>query len=121
MTAPQDRNGSDVVPLFVALNDDRELALGSHRKILARRKPRPANVRLHANTGRIQCPQNRSDAGHLSPQLFKEQADRLDPAVKIWDVKLLVWRVQVVVGKPEAHHHRWNLEHVLEVGHDWNR
>ena len=51
MTAPQDRNGSDIVPLFVALNNNRELARGSHRMILTRRKPRPANVRLRANHG----------------------------------------------------------------------
>lgn len=34
----------------------------------------------------------------LLAQLFEEKADRLNPAIKIWDVKLLIRRVQVVIG-----------------------
>src|SRR6202140_5937209 len=55
------------------------------------------------------------------PQLLKEQTNRLNPAMEIWNVKLLVRSMQVVVGKPKAHHDRWNLQHVLEIGHDRNR
>src|ERR1700692_2126028 len=60
----------------------------------------------------------------LSPalsQLLKEQTNRFNPAMEIRNVKLLVWSMQIVVGKPKAHHDRWNLQHVLEIGHDWNR
>ncbi len=57
----------------------------------------------------------------LFSQLLEEQTDRFDPAIEVRDVKLLVGSVQIVVGKTEAHHHGRNLQHVLEVGHDWNR
>ena len=40
--------------------------------------------------------------------------------MKIRYVELLVGRMQVVVGKAEAHHHGRNFQHVLEVRHDWN-
>src|SRR6202795_3030774 len=55
------------------------------------------------------------------PQLLKEQTNRFNPAMKIRNVELLVRSMQVVVGKPKAHHDRWNLQHVLKIGHDRNR
>src|SRR6266852_3709815 len=53
-------------------------------------------------------------------QLLKEPNDRLNPAIEVWYVKLLVGRVQVVVGQAEAHHHAGEFEHFLKVGHDGN-
>src|ERR1700682_2528344 len=58
--------------------------------------------------------------GPALSQLLKEQTNRFNPAMKIRNVKLLVRSVQVIVRKPKAHHHRWNLQHVLEIGHDRN-
>src|ERR1051326_2053025 len=57
----------------------------------------------------------------LPAQFLEEQADGLDPAVEVRNVELLVGSVQVVIRQAEAHHHRWNLQHVLKIGHDWNR
>src|SRR5258705_3132 len=57
----------------------------------------------------------------LPSQLFKKQANRLNPAVKVRDVKLLVGGVQVVVGETEAHHDAGNLQHILKIGDDRNR
>ncbi len=45
----------------------------------------------------------------LRAQLLKEQANRLDPAIKVWDVEFLIGSVQVVVGQTEAHHHAGDL------------
>src|SRR5258708_31538367 len=55
------------------------------------------------------------------PQLLKEQTDRFNPAMEIRNVELLVRSMQIIVRKPEAHHYRWNLQHVLKIGHDRNR
>src|SRR5438045_8239834 len=57
----------------------------------------------------------------LSTQLLKERTNRLNPPMKIWNMKLLIGRMQIVVGQSETHHHRWNLEHILKIGHDRNR
>ena len=54
-------------------------------------------------------PRTDSDALLLSAHLLKEQADGFDPAVEVRDVKLFIGSVQIVVGKPEAHHHAGNL------------
>ncbi len=54
----------------------------------------------------------------LLAQLLEEQADRFNPAIEIWNVKLFVRGMQIVVRKTEAHHHGRNLQHVLEVGDD---
>ena len=53
-------------------------------------------------------------------QLLKEQADRFNPVVEVRNMELLVRGVEVVVRKAEAHHHRRNLQHVLEIGDDRN-
>src|SRR6185437_5558016 len=45
----------------------------------------------------------------LFSQLLEEQTDRLNPAMEVRDVKLLVRGVQVVVRQTEAHHHAGNL------------
>src|SRR5271170_5883176 len=57
----------------------------------------------------------------MLPQLLKEQANRLNPAMKIRDMKLLVRSMQIVIRKPKTQHHRRNLQHILEIGHNWNR
>src|SRR6266849_3625568 len=54
----------------------------------------------------------------LFSQLLEEQTDRLNPAMEVRDVKLLVRGVQIIVRQAEAHHDAGNLQHVLEVGHD---
>src|SRR5207245_6876848 len=65
-------------------------------------------------------PSETKQAPSLS-QLLEEQTNRFNPAMKIRNVKFLVRSMQVVVGKPKAHHDRWNLQHVLEIGDDRNR
>src|SRR5579864_175750 len=57
---------------------------------------------------------------YLSAEFLEEAADGFDPAIEVRNVELLVGGVQVVVGQTEAHHHAWNLQHVLEVGDDGN-
>src|SRR5271165_908261 len=57
----------------------------------------------------------------LLAQLLKEQTDRLDPAMEVRDVELLVGCVQVVVRQAEAHHHAGNLQLILEVSDDRDR
>src|SRR3954468_18452547 len=57
----------------------------------------------------------------LSPQLLKKSADRLNAAMKVRDVELLVGSMQIVVRQSEAHHHAGDLQHVLKVGDDRNR
>jgi len=37
----------------------------------------------------------------LPAQLLKEQADRLNPPIKVRDMKLLIGRVQIVIGEAE--------------------
>ena len=74
-----------------------------------------------ARQGRVEARPHTVLADLLLTQLFEEQADGLDAAIKIWDVKFLVGCVQIVVGKAEAHHHRRDLQHVLKIGDDWNR
>src|ERR1700690_2849122 len=54
-------------------------------------------------------------------QLLEEQTNRLDPAMEVRNVKLLIRSVQVVVRQAEAHHHTGDLQHILKIGHDWNR
>ena len=44
MAAPQDRNGGDIVPVFVPFDNNRELSLSFHEAILPRRKPDPSGV-----------------------------------------------------------------------------
>ena len=61
-----------------------------------------------------------TNGSYLPAQPLKEQANRLNPPIEIRDVKLLVRRVQVVVGKAKSHHHRGNFQHVLKIGHDRN-
>src|SRR5882672_8792238 len=56
----------------------------------------------------------------LFSQLLEEQTDRLNPAMEIWYVKLLVRGVQIIVGQAKAHHHAGNLQHVLEISHNGN-
>src|SRR5258708_22044251 len=57
----------------------------------------------------------------LPDQFLEEPDDRLDPAIEIRDVELLIRSVQVVVGQAKAHHHAGNLQYVLEIGDDGNR
>src|SRR3974390_732581 len=46
---------------------------------------------------------------------------RLDAAIEVRDVELLVRGVQVVVGQAHAHHDAGNLQILLELGDDGNR
>ena len=61
------------------------------------------------------------DSSSYVAQLFKEQTDGFDSAVKVRDVELFVGGVEVVVGQAEAHHDAGNFQHILEVGDDGNR
>src|SRR5271157_142117 len=54
------------------------------------------------------------------PQYLEEPDDRLNPAIKVRDVELLVRRVQVVVGQAHAHHDAGNLQVLVELGDDGN-
>jgi hypothetical protein len=42
--------------------------------------------------------------GLFRAQLFKEHADRFNPAIEIRNMKLLVRRMEVVIRQPESHH-----------------
>src|ERR1700733_15597448 len=54
-------------------------------------------------------------------QQFKHANHRLNPAIKIRDVELLVGRVQVIVRQTEAHNHRGNIQMPLDVSTDGDR
>src|SRR5471030_1290238 len=57
----------------------------------------------------------------LLSQFLKKPDDALNPTIEVGDVKLFVGSVQVIVRQTEAHHHAWDFQHVLEIGHDGNR
>src|SRR5712671_4727875 len=57
----------------------------------------------------------------FSSQLLEEQADGLNPVVEVWDMKLLVGSVEIVVREAESHHHAWDLQAILKVGDDRDR
>ena len=54
----------------------------------------------------------------MRTELLKEQTDRFNPTIKIWDVKLFVGRVQVIVRQAEAHHNGRSFQHILEIRND---
>ncbi len=98
MAAPQGGNGRDIIAVVVSFNDNRKLSLSFHTAILARREPRLA-----------------------LPQLLKEQTNRLNPTMKIRNMKLLIRSMQIIVRQPKPHHHRRNLQHILKIRHNRNR
>ena len=57
----------------------------------------------------------------LFPEPLKEPDDRLNPAIKVGDVKFFVGSMQVVVRQAEAHHYAGQLQYVLKFGHNRNR
>jgi hypothetical protein len=44
MAAPQDRNGGDIIAVFISFDDNREFSLSFHELILAREKQGPVGV-----------------------------------------------------------------------------
>ena len=77
-------------------------------------------LRLRSGQGWLRHASGGREARSLCRQAVEEVDDRLDPAIEVRDVELLVGGVQIVVGQAQAHHHRGNLQHVFEVGHDGN-
>src|SRR6266550_5714677 len=66
---------------------------------------------------------NRTDSRSLtlSTQLLKEQTDRFNPPIEVWDMKLLIRGVQIVIGQAKAHHHARNFQYILKIRNDGNR
>ena len=57
----------------------------------------------------------------LTAQYFQIPRHRFDAPVEIGQMELLVGRVQIVVGKSEAHHHARNAQVLVEYAHNRNR
>src|SRR5437660_12861953 len=65
---------------------------------------------------------NRTNSRSLVlPQLLKKQTDRFNSPIEVRYMKLLIWRVQIVIGQTKAHHHAGNLKHILKIRNDRNR
>src|SRR5438105_13129241 len=65
---------------------------------------------------------NRTNSRSLVlPQLLKKQTDRFNSPIEVRYMKLLIWRVQIVIGQTKAHHHAGNLQHILKIRNDRNR
>ncbi len=58
---------------------------------------------------------------HLPAEDLQVAGDGPDAAVEVWQVELLVGRVQIIVGKSEAHHHAGNSEIPVEDADDRDR
>src|ERR1700722_10686559 len=54
-------------------------------------------------------------------KLFEKQANRFNPTMKIWDMKLLVGCVEIVVRQAETHHHAGDFQGLLKIVHDGDR
>src|SRR5215469_7862381 len=93
---------------------ERQIEEISFRGSLVRTRPAPAAFSPRAR--RILPRSLSSKRLAKTAQLLKEQADRLNSAVKIRDVEFFVGSVQIVVRKAKAHHDRGNLQHVLKIG-----
>jgi hypothetical protein len=52
------------------------------------------------------------------PHLIEKLNQRLNPPMKIPNAELLIRRMQPIVRQPKTHHHRRNLQMLLEIPHD---
>src|ERR1700738_769275 len=61
--------------------------------------------------------QKQEDGQPLRPHAAQKPHNRLDPPMKVRQMKLLVRRMKIVVGKPKPHHHRRRLQLPHKVPH----
>ena len=52
---------------------------------------------------------------------LKEPANGFNPVMEVWNVKLFVGSVQIVIGQAEAHHDAGDLQTILKVSDNGNR
>ena len=68
---------------------------------------------------RLLRPPARTKTPFTFPNSSKKVMDRFNAAIQIRQMKLLIRRMQIVVGQTEPHHHRGNLQVPLEIPR-WN-
>src|ERR1700692_24015 len=83
--------------------------------------PHPETRSMHSGNSRGGCPCLILLDSLFSSQLLEKQTDGLDPVMEVRYVELFVGRVQVIVGKTEAHHYCGDFQSLIDIIDDGDR